>query len=494
MKKFLFVFVIAVIAIGAIAVYLLKSSEKKVSGPSEYFLAGEEFYEEYEYSKAIEQYKLAINSDPAFTDAYIKAAEIYLLKSKDEDAVSILENGIGSALEVDKIYYFLGKIYFDNKTFEKALEYFESSRDKNADNIDNAVYLAKSYGYVSSKIDKDESVIEQVNAGDDETEVKKNFYLALLNTDDVVSSKGLLEQIRAKSNSTDMADEVNDLYSTFEEISSDSSKDVYNKTLWAYELIKYEFFPQAIVLLDEATTANDEYAAAFMYKGLSYLGMNELDKALENLQKATVIDEYDTESIVLLAHTYELKKDQKSAIDTFQIALSMNSEDEVLRYEYIKLLLGFELYSQTEAEYNQLIGLANDNLIQYKIELAEIFLNHLKKYEEGLNLALEAVNDESLDNSLNEIKSQVYDSLGWANHLNDKQTEAMKYIDMAIEISPNLSSAYYHKGMVYKTLESASDAISAFEKAIDLDLYGEVGAKASLEIESFNENDEVENQ
>ena len=89
-RKILVIFVIPIIVISGIVYLLSSKNNEEVFDVIEYLEKGEEYLEERYYSKALEQFKLAINGDPSNVEAYLKASEIYKIKGKNDKALEIL--------------------------------------------------------------------------------------------------------------------------------------------------------------------------------------------------------------------------------------------------------------------------------------------------------------------------------------------------------------------------------------------------------------------
>ena len=73
--------------------------------------------------------------------------------------------------------------------------------------------------------------------------------------------------------------------------------------------------------------------------------------------------------------------------------------------------------------------------------------------------------------------------LGWAFDKKGEKDNALKYISEARNTDPSFARAYYHLGYIYVKIENFSEAQMNLERAIDLDLTGDVSAKARIEID-----------
>lgn len=491
MKKYIIIILVSFILISVTVYYFASRTTQEEISVSDYIAQADEYFQNKQYSKALEQYKLAINSAPSNTEAYLKASEIYLLKSKQDEALELLRNSENSVTNPDMVHHKIGEILFDNSDLQGALQYFEKAYDENPNNWENTIDLVKIYSYHSDKIDQSIEALNKIDTDDNEGYRWKNYYLALLSYTDIEKSISYLEE-SSNIDESEIKQRINSLLEVVKKIQSDPEDIVQNDTLLAYEMIKAELYQYAIPLLEKVISENDEYYASYMYLGICYINMDDLDKASENLQKATSTDSDQVQPWIFLAQVYIKQNNQKQTIDTYEEALNIDKENENVRYDYARTLVNFGLFGQAKVEYKKLLDLDLDaaNKITYKIELALINLDHLEDYEEGLNLIKEVVEDrEGYQAAESMLKAQALDTLGWAFEKNNEKDEALKYLKQSNETYPYNASTYYHLGSIYAEIENYTEAYLNLERAIDLDLEGVISSKASSELENLtNEN------
>lgn len=487
MKKYILLVIITVCGIAGTAYYLNSRNETNSVPAAEYASLAEQFLEKKEYSKALEQYKLAINADPSDTNSYIAAADIYLLKSKDQEALDLLINGEYSVASPDRLHYQIGSIFFARKDFESAKNYFQKAQNENHDNWENVVALVKTNSYFEDRQVSSKDALGQISSSEGDGFIYKNYYLALLSTDNPQSA----QQFIANIDITKVADPtlqavLERMTKAYEKIISDPDNLVQNNTLIAYELIQAELYKTALPLLETVIVENDEYYAAYMYSGVCYMKMDNYEEAQKQFETATTVDPEEIQPWVFLAQVYSHQNNQKSAIDAYERALTIDRIDETVRYDFAKTLKQFGLYQQASLEYIELIELASANVNKYKMELAFLYIDQLDKVSEGLEM-IKSITEEWSDfkNATTEFQGEALDTLGWAYLKNDEKDQALKYLEQARDIYPYLASTYYHLGMLYKSIDSVSEATLAFERAIDLDLKGDISSQASRDLETL---------
>ncbi|MBN2016015.1 tetratricopeptide repeat protein [Candidatus Dojkabacteria bacterium] len=489
MKKFILVFIISFLLIGGV-IYYLATKDKGSEVPASYYIEeAEKLLKDRYYSEALEQYKLAINADPSNTDSYISAAEIYVLKSKDQEAVELLKNGETIVANPDKVHHKIGKVLFDNNDLTGALEYLEKAHEENPQNWQCTIDLTKLYSYFPDKKDSMLEALNKINKDDNQGYGWRNYYLAILSYDDSSKTIEYLEEV-SQITEGELKTKITNFLEVAKKVQSDPDDIVQNSTLIAYEIISAELYQTAIPLLEKIISENDEYYAAYMYMGICYIHMNDLDKAREQLEKANNVDPEQIQPLVFLAQVFTRQNNQKDAIDTFEKALNIEKDSEEVRLDYARTLFSFELYTQASLEYKELIDLNTDNLFLYKIELAKIEIDHLENPQEGLTIIKEVVEDwEGFQSADKSTKAQALDTLGWAFSKNGEKDNAIKYLKQSLESDPAFASAYYHLGIIYAEIGNYSEAKVNFERAIDLDLEGMISSKASSELEKLsNEN------
>jgi len=484
MKKYI-VIVLLVIAIIGVVYYINKTKTKtEDNSAGMLIIKAEEYIDDKQYSKALEQYKLAINADPSITQSYIEAANIYLLKSKKDEALSILKSGENNTTNPDQTHYLIGKIYYENYDMQNALEYFEKANNENPNNFENAIYLIKTFSYYPDKKEQMKKVIENIKSDDQEVKNWINYYLALLSYEDINKSISYLEE-SSNIEDSEIKNKINDFLKSAKKIQTDPEDIVQNNTLLVYELIRGELYPLAIPLLEKVISENDEYYAAFMYLGICYINMNNLDKAKENLQSSVTVDPNQIQPKIFLAQVYTKQNNQKDAIDIYEEILNTDKTNETARYDYAKTLVKFNLLSQAKQQYLELINLVTDKKIEYEIELVEIYLDNSNESVEGLNLSKSIIDDWNASEHNTELKAKALDLLGWSYQKNSQKDEALNYISQSQELYSYLPASYYHLGVIYREIGNQIEATVNLERAIDLDLEGSISSKAIAELEKL---------
>lgn len=485
MKKIIIILIFLILIVGAIVYFVIKRNENKELTASDYIEQAEKLLAEEYYSKALEQYKLAINADPSNTETYLSAASLYVLKSNDDEAIELLNNGEKNASQPDRLHEMIGRIYFEKNDLENAVLYLEKSNSENKNNTGSAILLVKTYSYFQ---ETDEKAIEVLNnLTGDESKGEKNYYLALYHYNEVDK---MLDYLTGDFEDEDeeIKKLISDLLVVVKRFKSEPEDVIQNNTFLAYEMIKAELYSKAIAILDGLIEENDEYYATYLYRGVCYLSTDSLDKAKDDLKKATEIDPEQLQPWLFLAQVLTKQNNQKEADEAYQQALTLDKDNEEIRLDYARSLDKFGLYTQARNEYSELVDLESENKMLYEIELAYLSLDYLDELEEGLSIAKE-LHDNVVQNKISEseLEAEVMDLLGWAYFKNTQNDEALKYMKQSIDTYPYSAKAHYHFGYLNKEINNLVDAKESLERAIDLDISGDISSMASLEIEKLSD-------
>jgi tetratricopeptide (TPR) repeat protein len=486
-KKYVVIIIVSFVVISGLVYYIESKDESDEVGAQDFIRQAEEYLDDKQYSKALEQYKQAINADPSNTAVYLSATDIYLLKSKDEEAITLLQNGESSVINADLIHHKIGQILLENGDIEGALTYFEKAQKENPNNWENSIDLVKVYTFYSEREKEMKDVLEGISLNEGEGAVMKFYYLSLISHQDIDASIRYLETAYAKSEG-ELNTQMKAFLDIMKKVKEDPDDIVTNNSYIGYELLRAELYGLSIPVFEGVISENDEYYAAFMYLGIAHMSMNDQDKAREKLERATTIAPDEIQPWLFLAEVYVQQNNQKLAIESYEQALHVGKDNEDVRYDYAKSLESFGLYRQAHLQYKELIDLESDKTVEYKIELIYIDLDYLEDYEEGLTFAREIVEDwEGFNSADAELQSRALDALGWAYEKNDKKDDALKYLNQSVDVYPYYAPVYFHVGIINSEIGNDIEARINFERAIDLDLDGDTSSLALNELEKLSE-------
>lgn len=438
---------------------------------------------EFFYSKAVEQYRIAINDDPSLTDAYIETAQIYTIKRDYESAIEILTSGEEFAQNRARIFEEKGIVYLAQDDLGAAEEAFTVAYEQDGDNITNAFYLVETM-VRKSDFSGAVEILKALETDDQYYKSKQLLYLGLFSFDEINTAIDYIDK-GLESPHPDWKEGLESLKVTFADIKERNGDQVYTNTLIAYELMKFGFHETAIPILDQTVKLNDEHWAAFMYLGISSLEVEDYDTARDSLSLAVGINPTNADLYHLYGYALTKLRFQNDAIEAFEKAIQLSDgENEVILHDYARALEEFGLLNQSIVEYKELIALNTSRQHEYRIELGYLYLNEQRNFIEAEKIARILIEQwEGFENASDSIKAQTYDIVGWALEQQENRDEARQYLEQAVTLDASLASAHYHLGQLFVRIEQFTRARESFDRAIDVDLEGEitVGAKAELE-------------
>ncbi|TET32381.1 MAG: tetratricopeptide repeat protein [Planctomycetota bacterium] len=249
----------------------------------------------------------------------------------------------------------------------------------------------------------------------------------------------------------------------------------YDRGVEAYQQKKYI---KAIEWFKKAAAARSRRPEPYEGIGLCHLYLKEYNAAAKAFRKAIEFDPNNPKYYRHLAHAYAKQRKFDKAIETYNKVLSLDPDDIVCRYNLALVLDNARDTTRAEAEYKNVlsrigkaISLAKKNsdgselkklrgiALTVKKSLAILYYNG-KKYAEAAAILDKAVKAHPQNPEIYYLLGAVTLSLG-------KPNEAIKHLNIAIELNYDKPAEVYHKiGNAYVDLKKYDDAIKAYKRAI----------------------------
>lgn len=253
-------------------------------------------------------------------------------------------------------------------------------------------------------------------------------------------------------------------------------------------------YDSAEVYFDKAITIDPYHKFVYYNKGMLYLNTDQGEKAVKALEEHTLNHENDGDGWAGLADAYALIKDNDNALSCYaqgikvdpknKLAYTKRSDFYYEQGEYEKAISDLKTllkFYPKEGQYYADIG-----YIYYQRDNLH-FKDAIKWYKKALNYEENAnwygtigscydfleEYDAAIENYKKSIElgtdeSDNYGDLAFLIYLEDDYLEALKYINIALEMAPDDDLFHYTKGIIYSDLEEYSKAIAAFTDAINL--------------------------
>jgi tetratricopeptide (TPR) repeat protein len=200
----------------------------------------------------------------------------------------------------------------------------------------------------------------------------------------------------------------------------------------------------------------------FMKRGLTYLTMYEVKRAINDFDEAVKFDTTNAEIYFNRGYSY-------SVLDNYEKALSDYSQAIILDSSNAKIFVNRgDLFSREGRQelaifdFTKAITLNPDDEIAYYNRAQEFV--YMEKYEP-------AIKDYTKVIELNPSKVEYYFLRGEANSLLKQFSYAAEDYTGAILLEPNNGNAYYNRGICYAQLDLRDDACNDFNQAGELGFF-----------------------
>lgn len=473
MKKYLskynIAFLVALTIIGAcVAYYFLVLNTK--DEPGEYFIKAQELEQTRQYSSALAKYKEAINENPGYTDGYIQPAELLLLKNRPEDALEILEAGIGFANDQGRLYQMIANTYALEGNFESAITNVEKALDyKNNTEVkrDKITYL-----HLNKSDDAAREYYGEVSGSDAYSE----FIQALLNYDNLET--GLEKAQKAAEKSEDP--QYEELYKIYEEAIKTEDNKIEDYMNIAQLAIENDEMGIALGILRDIKKENKFYEGSYIYEGYIYMQYNSYDTAIGQFEEANQKVQNNYQTYKYLAYAYLQKGDVQKASDFITSALNQTSFDDETRKLASEIFFKNNETDKALAQIEVLLDKDPSNF-QY-VELYSQILLAKKDYAK----LVEYADSELESNHLTKDDEAVMKSYkAWALYNQDSKADAKDLLTTAENEYIGNPYVHYYLGLISLGQEQTADAIVYFENAINFDTTGKISELAQEQLDSI---------
>lgn len=436
----------------------------------------EDFVSQKHFAEAVEKYREAEDLDPGNHRIYIGIGNIYLQKNRESDAIEVLQVGVNKARSDSEVNQLLGKIYLDNGDYSRAIFFFDNAIKSDKDN-EEAKYLMAVAKVGAGNISDAKEYLD-ISQDDYNLYAKAKLLEAMLEKDDVNSAEDLLDDLDRSDLDENIADQIDfylDVIDQIDDTEKEFKTDVYVAVMVSRGALFSGFEDLVISMLSEYEEEYDLYWELNLYLGHAYLLKDNYDKALEYLQQAYSLNPVDYKGTWLLARAYLGADNDTEMVAYYDKAILLADDQEELdvRREYFDVLLSEQQYARAEEQLDEIIAGDEDESYYYNIVWADSLLDRglNNKVEEQLNVL-------DFDEISNSLKPEYYYLQAGVEYGNADWDKALASIESSIELDDNLAKYRLMKGLILYELGRDEEAESELERAIDLDLVGDVSAEA----------------
>ncbi|CAD8066389.1 unnamed protein product [Paramecium sonneborni] len=261
----------------------------------------------------------------------------------------------------------------------------------------------------------------------------------------------------------------------------------------SFGLLKKQQYQEAIETLDKLIEQHPNLADALYFKGLAYLGLNNLEQALYYCKAAAEIDTQHSHALSEMGNIYTLEKKYEEALAIFHKLLEMNEKSFEANFG-----IGFINLMQNNFEIADSY-IQNALKIKKKDKAALLNYGHLlvrqQKFDQGLEYYQQAFHvDPKYPEAINAITNlylhqKKYDQLfEFLDNIEDQQIprlksvvlncksqafyglkqfdKSMKLCQEILEYDPNNVDSLYGIGMCHYNLNQLHKAMTYFNQII----------------------------
>lgn len=452
MFKIIIIFLSVILLVGC-----TKSNEEV-----NHFEKGQNYLDTFEYDEALSEFQSGIISTPSEEKNYLSAAEVYSKKGDIDKSIETLKKGFDANASIS-ISNSLGQIYLTRGEFDESLKWFETSllkepSDKTA--IKGKINILS----LTNNNEGLKNYYDQLDLGtfDSEIYIMKAIYLL---DDTKEASRLIVQSNTVDEENTDLSVELRMALTAYE-----NAKTIHNRSEIIYILLNYGWYETAQLPITKVLNDNPFYETAYVYQGLVNLHTSQYDKAIENFLKVRELNPENIDSYIFHAQVLSMKGEEDNMIALIEELLAKEGLNLTPNQFNIiqQIYYDFGKFEKIESFYTTF-----SKSIEVQASAQIIYLDsliRLEKYNQA-DLIIKEFNSENLT-SAEKAKLKAFDA--FTSYKLDRKQEGMDRIAEAENIDNTIAIIHYYKGLMMKDMGRVSEADIAFERAIELDLRGDV--------------------
>jgi len=453
-----------VLVIGALATWYLVTNRVTSAENASYDSKIKEattMYFSREYSTAMADYYEAADMIPTRVEAFQGILTILIEKGRNDDAISILEKSAQKLNNQDQatLYTLVGKAYYDDANYDKALETFKKGQGVGVDNQELELMMGKVY-LKKGNIDNAIKQFEKDSFENDYLSEAKLLLSYIQSVSDVDTAKKTLGSISP-------TEKWKVYYEEFSTVLGSLNTDTkFNATKLARVYINNGYSTLAIAILEPLEAEMVEYLEGVYYLGRAYLDSGAYDKALVELDKAVTLGGLEDEILWAKARAYMGKNDLSNAISSYGKAVSYQGKEPSyeLVTEYMDILLANDLTLKAE---ELLQSVVKNVKIAYIYEYG-VEINYILENVEKINYYISLLDGMTLNDS--DKLEYLYLKTKALLDQNGDITQINLLLDDLLALDRYNAKYYFLLGRLQFEQGQATEASDSLKKAIEYDL------------------------
>lgn len=465
--------ILIVLGLGYYFLFMLPSREERLQA-DDVIEDALSFVDQMEFSKAVEKFREAEDLDPGNYKIYEGLGDIYIQKNRDSDAIEILQIGVNKSREDTYLNQLLGEIYLDSGDYSRALYFLENAIKDDKEN-ENASYLL-AVAKVGAGNYEDASEHLDISEDDADLYAKAKLLEAMLELDDINSAKDLIEDIDRTDLDEDVADQLDfylDVIDQIDDTDKEYKTDVYVAVMVSRGALYSGFEDLVISMLSDYEEEYELYWELNLYLGHAYLLKGNYEEAVSYLEKANSLNPVDYKGTWLLARAYHGDDNDTNMVSYYDKTIFLSDDDDEfeVRKEYFDLLLAEEQFARAEEQLDEILDEEEND------ELKLVWASSLLERELYSNVQ-QMLNDIDEDDLSESLMGEYYYLQAGVSFGEAEYSTADDSINDAVEINDKIAKYRLLKGNILYENGEDEKAETELERAIDLDLTGDVSAEA----------------
>ena len=423
-----------------------------------------------DFKKAIEYFEQYLQLEPNDINGLIKISNAYYQTNQFENANEYIKKALkidpynpqAISLQNNSLYSIAQKS-INNNDFKKAIEYFEQYLQLEPNDINGLIKISNAY--------------YQTNQFENANEYIKNaLKIDPYNPEALSLQKNSLYSIGQKSVDNNDFKKAIEYFEQYIKLEPNDINGLINISNAYYQTDQLENATEYIAKALEIDPENSD--ALKIQKNIIYsnaqksVDNNDFKKAIEYFEQYIKLEPNDINGLINISNAYYQTDQLENATEYIAKALEIDSSNPGALYlqkniknQYAKLLnQGLKYFDENQFDesigiFKQYINYDNTNIkILVKLGVAH---KHMKLYDQALEYFSQAIN-------LDETYSDAYLQIAIIANINENYSNALQNLKLADNYNRNNPEIYFEKAKSYWNLNDLENAITNFDKVIEL--------------------------
>lgn len=388
-----------------------------------------------------------------------------------EQAIEAYKKALSQNPNTSEAIYKIGLTYLENNQPAEARLYFKELKEF-SNNIEIDILIGKTY-INERKIEEASVHFNKLDATNEEV----RYYIAILK---ILYKKHEEAQAELKTLAESNGKAMMFLEAYNEASLHKERKEQHLQAILAKAFIDTGEFEASIPLLYDIIKLQNNYRDAWIMLGYSYLQTGKINDAMDAFMQAKTLDPEKPQTLFLIGIAYAIDDDFENAVKYLEKSLEVGFEPKSLvNQKLADIHLIEKKYDKALQSYIEIInqGITDLNIFTKAVWIC---VEKIDKPQRAIGIAEKAIKitpDDSPE------KAITYSLRGWSFVAYGDYERAKEDLITALNLNPNLDSAYLNLGWMYEKQDMAHIAKEYYKKAYS---FGNGNSVANLAAIRFN--------